>query len=80
MNVRHYLDQPGNRRVHDEKLPLLETADLANGVKVTVKALNKAEVDWVRRETRDRDKEASAPGSAGRSSARTRLKSSISAA
>ena len=41
----------------------LETADLPNGVKATVKASNKGEVDWLRRETRDRDKEAKMPGS-----------------
>lgn len=40
----------------------LETADIANGVKATVKAKDKSEVDWLRRETRDRDKESKAPG------------------
>jgi hypothetical protein len=40
----------------------LTTADIPNGVKATVIATNKAETDWVRRETRDRDKEAKMPG------------------
>ncbi len=40
----------------------LTTSDIPNGVKATVLASNKAEVDFVRRETRDRDKEAKAPG------------------
>lgn len=40
----------------------LTTADIPNGVKITVKAKDKAEVDWVRRETRDRDKASKAPG------------------
>ena len=43
----------------------LETADLPSGVKVTVKANDKAETDWVRRETRDRDKEAKLPAAEG---------------
>jgi hypothetical protein len=43
----------------------LETADIANGVKATVKAKDKGEVDWVRRETRDRDKEAKSPTAEG---------------
>lgn len=43
----------------------LETADLPNGVKATVKAKDKSEVDWVRNETRDRDNEAKAPGAEG---------------
>lgn len=43
----------------------LETTDLANGVKATVKAKDKSEVDWVRRETRDRDKEAKSPSAEG---------------
>lgn len=42
----------------------LETADIAGGVKITVKANDKTEVDWLRRETRDRDKGAKAPGGA----------------
>lgn len=42
----------------------LETADLPNGVKITVKANDKTEIDYLRRETRDRDKEAKAPGGA----------------
>jgi hypothetical protein len=40
----------------------LTTADIPNGVKATVLASNKTEVDWLRRETRDRDKEAKMPG------------------
>lgn len=43
----------------------LETAEIPNGMKATVKAKDKAEVDWVRRETRDRDKEAKSPGAEG---------------
>jgi hypothetical protein len=43
----------------------LETADVANGVKATVKANNKAEVDWLRRETRERDTEAKMPAAEG---------------
>jgi hypothetical protein len=43
----------------------LEVADLANGVKATVKAKDKSEVEWVRRETRDRDKEAKSPTAEG---------------
>lgn len=43
----------------------LTTTDLPNGVKATVLALDKTEVDWLRRETRDRDKEAGMAGSAG---------------
>lgn len=43
----------------------LETADLPMGVKATVKAKDKAEVDWLRRETRDRDKEAKSPNADG---------------
>lgn len=43
----------------------LTTADVAGGTKITVKAKDKAEVDWVRRETRDRDKEAKAAGAEG---------------
>ena len=43
----------------------LETADLPNGVKATVKASDKTEIDWVRRETRDRDKEAKLPAAEG---------------
>lgn len=48
----------------------LETADVPNGVKITVKASDKSEVDWVRRETRDRDKAAKAPGGGGAGSKR----------
>lgn len=43
----------------------LETADLPDGVKATVKAKDKAEVDWLRRETRERDKEAKMPAAEG---------------
>ena len=43
----------------------LETAEIAGGVKAKVVALDKGEVDWLRRETRDRDKEAKAPGGQG---------------
>jgi hypothetical protein len=43
----------------------LTTSDIPNGVKATVLASNKAEVDFVRRETRERDKEAKAPGIEG---------------
>jgi len=43
----------------------LEVGNAPNGIKVTVKALDKGEVDWLRRETRDRDKEAKAPGGEG---------------
>lgn len=48
----------------------LETADIANGVKATVKAKDKSEVDWLRRETRDRDKESKSPGAEGAGSHR----------
>jgi hypothetical protein len=40
----------------------LETSDLPNGSKAKVTALDKTEVDWLRRETRDRDRESKAPG------------------
>lgn len=43
----------------------LETADIPNGVKATVKANNKTEVDWLRRETRERDTEAKMPAAEG---------------
>ena len=43
----------------------LETADLPNGVKATVKASDKTEIDWLRRETRDRDREAKLPAAEG---------------
>ncbi|MBX3226044.1 MAG: hypothetical protein KIT84_29285 [Labilithrix sp.] len=36
----------------------LSTAEIPNGAKVTVLAKDKAEIDWLRRETRDRDVEA----------------------
>ena len=44
----------------------LTTGDIPNGVKATVIATNKTETDWVRRETRDRDKESKLPGSEGK--------------
>jgi hypothetical protein len=44
----------------------LTTSDIPNGVKAIVLANSKAEVDWVRRETRDRDKEAKLPGAEGK--------------
>lgn len=40
----------------------LETAEIPGGIKATVKAKEASEVDWLRRETRDRDKEAKTPG------------------
>jgi hypothetical protein len=43
----------------------LTTTDLPNGVKATVLASDKTEIDWLRRETRDRDKEAGMADSAG---------------
>jgi TusA-related sulfurtransferase len=43
----------------------LETADIAGGVKATVKAKDKSEIDWLRRETRERDKEAKMPAAEG---------------
>jgi len=43
----------------------LETSDVPNGVKAKVTALDKTEVDWLRRETRDRDKESKQPGGEG---------------
>ena len=43
----------------------LETADLPDGVKATVKAKDKTEVDWLRRETRERDKAAKSPAAEG---------------
>ncbi len=43
----------------------LETADIPNGTKATVKALDKSEVDYLRRETRDRDREAKMATSEG---------------
>ncbi len=43
----------------------LETADLPDGVKATVKAKDKTEIDWLRRETRERDKEAKMPAAEG---------------
>lgn len=43
----------------------ITTADADKGSKITVRAKDKAEVDWVRRETKDRDKEAKAAGAEG---------------
>lgn len=43
----------------------LTTTDIPGGVKAIVVANSKAEVDWVRRETRDRDKEAKMPSAEG---------------
>ena len=43
----------------------LAIADAPGGSKITVKAKDKAEVDWVRRETKERDKEAKAAGAEG---------------
>jgi hypothetical protein len=40
----------------------LETAEIPGGIKATVKAKEASEVDWLRRETRDRDKESKTPG------------------
>ena len=48
----------------------LETADIAGGVKATVKAKDKTELDWLRRETRDRDREAKLPAAEGAGSHR----------
>lgn len=43
----------------------LTTTDLPNGVKATVLASDKSEVDWLRRETRERDKDAKTPSAEG---------------
>lgn len=43
----------------------LETGELPSGSKVIVKAVDKTEVDWVRRETRERDKEAKSTSAEG---------------
>lgn len=43
----------------------ITTSDVDKGSKIVVKVKDKAEVDWVRRETKDRDKEAKAAGSEG---------------
>jgi hypothetical protein len=43
----------------------LETSEIPNGSKAKVTAIDKGEVDWLRRETRDRDKESKAPGAEG---------------
>jgi hypothetical protein len=40
----------------------IETAEIPSGSKAKVLAKDKAEVDWLRRETRDRDKDAKASG------------------
>lgn len=48
----------------------LTTADVPGGSKITVKAKDKSEIDWVRRETKDRDKEAKAAGAEGAGSQR----------
>lgn len=40
----------------------LESAEIPGGVKATVKAKDDKEVDWLRRETRERDKETKASG------------------
>jgi hypothetical protein len=43
----------------------LVTADIPKGSKVTVTPTDKSELDWLRRETKERDKEAKATGSEG---------------
>ncbi len=43
----------------------LVTAEIPGGIKATVKAKDAAEVDWLRRETRERDREAKSPGAEG---------------
>jgi len=43
----------------------LTTADLPNGVKATVLANSKEEVDWLRRETRERDKDSKTAAAEG---------------
>ena len=43
----------------------LTTTDMPNGVKATVLANDKSEVDWLRRETRERDKDAKTPAAEG---------------
>ena len=48
----------------------ITTADVDKGSKITVKAKDKAEVDWVRRETKDRDKESKTAGAEGAGSQR----------
>lgn len=48
----------------------LTTADVPNGTKVTVVPKDKTELDWLRRETRDRDREAKTAGAEGAGSQR----------
>jgi hypothetical protein len=43
----------------------LVTAEIAKGAKVTVSPKDKTELDWLRRETKDRDKEAKSAGAEG---------------
>lgn len=43
----------------------LVTAEIPGGIKATVKAKDAGEVDWLRRETRERDREAKSPGAEG---------------
>jgi hypothetical protein len=43
----------------------VDSTDVPNGIKAKVLAKDKAEVDWVRRETRDRDKDSHSPGGVG---------------
>jgi hypothetical protein len=43
----------------------VESSEIPNGAKAKVTAKDKSEVDWLRRETRDRDKESKTPGAAG---------------
>jgi hypothetical protein len=43
----------------------LATAEIPNGAKVTVTPKDKSELDWLRRETKERDKDAKAAGAAG---------------
>jgi hypothetical protein len=43
----------------------LVTAEIPHGAKVTVTPLDKGELDWLRRETKERDKEAKSVGAEG---------------
>jgi hypothetical protein len=43
----------------------LVTAEIPNGAKVTVSPKDKGELDWLRRETKERDKEAKSTGAEG---------------
>lgn len=43
----------------------VESSDIPNGVKAKVTAKDKSEVDWLRRETRDRDKDSKTAGAGG---------------